>query len=123
MKKLILLILVGISSIMIGASILNKENNNSKNDEVFKMQNAHLLYGKGTVLKCFTDKKELLIQIDDSDDNFLYDEITLIYIGASNDHTINSLKIGEKIEFSYFPDESTNKQILNVYMVEKIENK
>lgn len=123
MKKLILLILVGISSIMIGASILNKENNNSKNDEVSKMQNAYLLSGKGTVLKCFTDKKELLIQVDDSDDNFLYDEITLIYIGASNDHTINSLKIGEKIEFSYFPDESTNKQTLNVYMVEKIENK
>lgn len=123
MKKLILLILVGISSIMIGASILNKENNNSKNDEVSKMQNAHLLYGKGIVLKCFTDKKELLIQVDDSDDNFLYDEITLIYTGASNDHAINSLKIGEKIEFSYFPDESTNKQTLNVYMVEKIENK
>ena len=79
--------------------------------------------GKGTVLKCFTDKKELLIQVDDSDNIFLYDEITLIYIGASNDHTINSLKIGEKIEFSYFPDESTNKQTLNVYMVEKIENK
>ena len=43
MKKIVLLIILGILSIIIGASILNKENNKPKNGEVSKKQNAHLL--------------------------------------------------------------------------------
>lgn len=122
MKKIILLILVGLTSIIIGASILNKENSKPKNGEASKEQNAHLLSEKGTVLESPTDKREVLIQVESSDNSFDYNEITLIYTGASNDHTIDSLKTGDKIRFSYFPDEPTDKQTLNVYIIEKLKD-
>ena len=119
MKKIVLLIILGILSIIIGASILNKENNKPKKGEVSKKQNAHLLSEEGTVLESPNDKREVLIQVDSSDSSFAYNEITLIYIGAANAQTIDSLKVGDKIRFSYFPDEPTDKQTLNVYIIEK----
>ena len=116
MKKIVLLIILGVLSIIIGASILNKENNKPKKGEVSKKQNAHLLSEEGTVLESPNDKREVLIQVDSS---FAYNEITLIYTGAANAQTIDSLKVGDKIRFSYFPDEPTDKQTLNVYIIEK----
>ena len=101
----------------------NKENSKPKNGEVSKEQNAHLLSEKGTVLGNPTDKRNVLIQVEDADNSFAYNEITLIYTGASNDHTIDSLKTGNKIRFSYFPDEPTDKQILNVNIIEKLEDR
>ena len=122
MKKIVLLIILGILSIIIGASILNKENNKPKNGEVSQKQNAHLLSEKGTVLEDPTDKREVLIQVESSDNSFVYNEITLMYTQSSNDNTIDSIKTGDKIRFSYFPDEPTDKQTLNVYIIEKLED-
>lgn len=119
MKKNVLLIILGILSIIIGASILNKENTKPKNGEVSKKQNAYLLSEEGTVLESPNDKREVLIQVDSSDSSFAYNEITLIYTGAANAQTIDSLKVGDKIRFSYFPDEPMDKQTLNVYIIEK----
>lgn len=119
MKKIVLLIILGILSIIIGASILNKENNKPKNGEVSQKQNAHLLSEEGTVLESPNDKREVLIQVDSLDSSFAYNEITLIYTGAANAQTIDSLKVGDKIRFSYFPYEPTDKQTLNVYIIEK----
>lgn len=122
MKKIVLLIILGVLSIIIGASIWNKENSKPENGEVSKEQNAYLLSEKGIVLENLTDKREVLIQVEGSDNSFAYNEITLIYTGASNDHTIDSLKTADKIRFSYFPDEPTDKQTLNVYIIEKLED-
>ena len=119
MKKIVLLIILGILSIIIGASILNIENSKPRNGEVPQKQNAHLLSEEGTVLESPNDKREVIIQIDSSDSSFAYNEITLIYTGAANAQTIDLLKVGDKIRFSYFPDEPTDKQILNVYIIEK----
>lgn len=104
-------------TIIIGASILSKRNDEIKNEEVSRMQNAYLISSTGTVLECPDDKKEVLVQVDDPENDFLYDEITLVYTGPSSDNTIDSLVVGEKIKFSYFPDEPTDKETLNCYII------
>ena len=81
MKKLLPLLLFGFLSIIIGASILSKENKEtSPNRDISQMSNAHLLSDTGTLLEYHPDKKETIVQVDDSDNRFLYDEVTLTWI-------------------------------------------
>lgn len=78
MKKLLPLLLFGFLSIIIGASILSKENKEtSPNRDISQMSDAHLLSDTGTLLEYHSDKKEAIVQVDDTNNRFLYDEVTL----------------------------------------------
>ena len=55
---------------------MSKENKEtSPNRDISQMSNAHLLSDTGTLLEYHPDKKETIVQVDDSDNRFLYDEV------------------------------------------------
>ena len=110
MKKLLPLLFFGFLSIIIGASILSKENKEtSPNRDISQMSDAHLLSDTGTLLEYHSDKKEAIVQVDDTNNRFLYDEVTLILTGPAGEYKIDSSMVGEKIKFSYFHSTPTDK--------------
>ena len=122
MKKLLPLLFLGFLSIIIGASILSKENKEtSPNRDISQMSDAHLLSDTGTLLEYHSDKKETIVQVDDSDNRFLYDEVTLILTGPAGEYKIDSSMVGEKIKFSYFHSTPTDKPTLEIYLIDKWE--
>lgn len=122
MKKRVLLLLFVFLIIIIGVLILSRENREiSENGEIPPASNAYLLSDTGTLLACYSDRKEAIVKVDDSDNRFLYDEITLIFTGASNEYKINSSMVGEKIKFYYFSTKSTNQPTLEIYLINKLE--
>lgn len=101
---------------------MSKENSGtSKNREISQMSNAHLLSNTGTLLEYYPDKKEAIVQVDDPDNRFLYDEIILILTGPSDGYKIDSSLVSEKIEFSYFNSTPTDQPTLEVYLIDKLE--
>lgn len=119
MKKLLPLLLFGFLSIIIGASILSKET--SPNRDISQMSDAHLLSDTGTLLEYHSDKKEAIVQVDDTNNRFLYDEVTLILTGPAGEYKIDSSMVGEKIKFSYFHSTPTDKPTLEIYLIDKLE--
>ncbi len=58
---------------------MSKENKEtSPNRDISQMSDAHLLSDTGTLLEYHSDKKEAIVQVDDTNNRFLYDEVTLI---------------------------------------------
>ena len=122
MKKLLPLLFFGFLSIIIGASILSKENKEtSPNRDISQMSDAHLLSDTGTLLEYHSDKKEAIVQVDDTNNRFLYDEVTLILTGPAGEYKIDSSMVGEKIKFSYFHSTPTDKPTLEIYLIDKLE--
>ena len=104
MKKLLPLLFFGFLSIIIGASILSKENKEtSPNRDISQMSDAHLLSDTGTLLEYHSDKKEAIVQVDDTNNRFLYDEVTLILTGPAGEYKIDSSMVGEKNQIFLFP--------------------
>ena len=58
---------------------MSKENKEtSPNRDISQMSDAHLLSDTGTLLEYHSDKKRAIVQVDDTNNRFLYDEVTLI---------------------------------------------
>lgn len=66
-------------------------------------------------------KKEAIVQVDDTNNRFLYDEVTLILTGPAGEYKIDSSMVGEKIKFSYFHSTPTDKPTLEIYLIDKLE--
>ena len=65
--------------------------------------------------------KEAIVQVDDTNNRFLYDEVTLILTGPAGEYKIDSSMVGEKIKFSYFHSTPTDKPTLEIYLIDKLE--
>ena len=65
--------------------------------------------------------KRTIVQVDDSDNRFLYDEVTSILTGPAGEYKIDSSMVGEKIKFSYFHSTPTDKPTLEIYLIDKWE--
>ena len=74
-----------------------------------------------TLLEYHSDKKEAIVQVDDTNNRFLYDEVTLILTGPAGEYKIDSSMVGEKIKFSYFHSTPTDKPTLEIYLIDKLE--
>ena len=122
MKKILPLLLLAFLSIIIGALILSRENKEtSQNRDIAQISDAHLLSDTGTLLEYHPDKKEAIVQVDDAENRFLYDEVTLILTGPAGEYKIDSSMVGEKIKFSYFYSTPTDKPTLEIYLIDKLE--
>mgnify|MGYP000482531294 CR=1 FL=1 len=102
---------------------MSKENKEtSPNRDISQMSDAHLLFEiQVLLLEYHSDKKEAIVQVDDTNNRFLYDEVTLILTGPAGEYKIDSSMVGEKIKFSYFHSTPTDKPTLEIYLIDKLE--
>ena len=100
---------------------MSKENKEtSPNRDISQMSDAHLLSDTGTLLEYHSDKGAI-VQVDDTNNRFLYDEVTLILTGPAGEYKLIPQLVGEKIQIFLFHSTPTDKPTLEIYLIDKLE--